>query len=149
MSTHETLESFFEKIDLDIITETIDVGVFENIDASALTEFDVTCSLLLKTVETQTEEVKKCKLCRRLKRKLKQFRGIFSRLEDYDDGAAIADNISVGNNVNVFWPATEEIAVAKILSVNYSACTVHVKWLGPDTGLETEDLSMSWIIPDE
>lgn len=126
--------------------ETLDVGALVDFDLSQWDGFNAPSCVRTVDISTQTVEAKPCKECKRRKRKLKLFRGIYKRLESYEDGAVIPGHFKAGATVDVFWPATEEIAPANILAVNYSACTAHVKWLGTD-GLETDDLSLSWILP--
>ena len=146
MSAQTTLNTFLHETNLDISMETLDVGALLDFDLNQWDGFNAPSCVRTVDVSTQTVEGKPCKLCRRYKRKLKLFRGIYSRLEAFEDGDVVPEHIVVGAEVNVFWPATEEISPAVILAVNYSACAVHVKWPG-ENGFETEDLSMSWILP--
>ena len=80
----------------------------------------------------------------RLMDRLDLFTAMFARVEAYDAGAEIPPHIAPHGTVKVFWPATEEVADAVVVSVDPTACTAHVKWCNE---LETTDLCVAWILP--
>jgi len=81
--------------------------------------------------------------------RIDNFVDMFSRLQAFDDGVPIPGYIASGSTVRVFWPETEEICRAMIVTINATNCTAHVKWLETNPELETVDLCIAWIIPLE